>query len=201
MKDVWCVLGNVAPPEEITQEPFEGDADHLRRLARLRPGERADAADLREYTQDLLYTEIQHSLLIYLLPFCLEAWREDLRGLAETYGGFVEQFYPVLANGRIFEKDLTPKQAAAISDFMRQAILEEIDDQRGLSFKAIRARPYHWIRALTTYGVLRPDIDRLWNAWWSLDTYGRAVAAIQYITCLMYSEFENPVFAPWTSSA
>lgn len=81
---------------------------------------------------------------------------------------------------------------------MRRAILEEIDDQRGLSYRGARARPLRWIRALTTYGVFLPDIERLWTAWWSLGTIGRAVAAIQYISCLMYPEYENPVFAPWT---
>jgi hypothetical protein len=58
--------------------------------------------------------------------------------------------------------------------------------------------PYRWITALMTHGVLFPDIDRLWIPWWSIDTTGRAVAAVQYISCLMYPENENPVFAPWT---
>jgi hypothetical protein len=49
-----------------------------------------------------------------------------------------------------------------------------------------------------TYRVLRPDLGSLWTAWWSLETVGRAVAAVQYISCLMYPENENPVFAPWT---
>jgi hypothetical protein len=200
METLWQALGKVTPPEKITQEAFDRDEGHLRRLVRLRPGQRADAADLWAYTQDLLYTDIQSPLLIYLLPFCLEAWREDLRGISDGYGGFVEWFYPVLANLGIFENDLTPEQGAAIAAFIRQTILEEIDDQRGLSYKGTKARPYRWVRALTTYGVLRPDMDRLWSAWWSLDTVGRAVAAVQYITCLMYSEYENPVFAPWTGS-
>jgi hypothetical protein len=43
-----------------------------------------------------------------------------------------------------------------------------------------------------------PDLDRVWSAWWSLDTVGRALAAVQYISCLIYPENENPVFAPWT---
>jgi hypothetical protein len=38
----------------------------------------------------------------------------------------------------------------------------------------------------------------LWTAWWSLDTVGRAIAAVQYLSCLMYPENENPVFSPWT---
>jgi hypothetical protein len=197
MEMLWREMGSVAPPEKITQEAFDRDDGHLRRLVRLRPGQRAEASDIWNYTQDLRYTEIQGPLLAYLLPFCLEAWREDLRGVS-GYGGFVENFYPVLADCRIFEVDLNPKQSAAISKFMRQTILEEIDDQRGLAFEGMKARPYRWFRALTTHGVLLSDVERLWTPWWSLDTIGRAISAVQYISCLMYSEYENPVFAPWT---
>lgn len=81
---------------------------------------------------------------------------------------------------------------------MRQTILEEIDDQRGLAFQGMNARPYRWIGALTTYGVLLPDMEGLWATWWSLGTVGRAIAAAEYISCLMYPDNENPVFAPWT---
>jgi len=196
---LWHVLGNLTPPEKITQEAFEGDDAHLRRLVRLHPGQRAEASDLWDYTQDLLYTGIQGPLLAYLLPFCLHAWREDLCGISREYGGFVEHFYPVLADRQIFENHLSSTQGAAVAEFMRQAILEEIDGQRGLSYKGSNARPYRWVRALTTYGVLRPDAHRLWEAWWSLGTVGRAIAALQYISCLTYSDSENPVFAPWTS--
>jgi hypothetical protein len=190
-------LGAMRPPEKITQEAFEGNDQHLRRLARLQPSEQADRNDLWEYIQDLRYTDIQGSLLVYLLLFCLQAWRDDLRGI-DGYGGLIEHFYPVLADRHIFDLHLTPKQSAVVSEFMQQAILEEIDDQRGLAFQGSRTRPYHWFRALTTYGVLRPDMDRLWTAWWALNTIGRAVAAVQYISCLMYPENVNPVFAPWT---
>jgi len=191
-------LGVTRPPEKITQEAFEGNDRHLRRLVRLRPGERADADDLWEYIHDLRNTDIQGPLLVYLLPFCLQAWREDLRGIEDEYGGAIEYFYPVLADRHIFDTHLTPKQSAVVSEFMRQTILEEIDDQRGLAFQGSRTRPYRWFRALTTYGVLRPDLDRLWAAWWTLNSVGRSIAAVQYISCLMYSENENPVFAPWT---
>jgi hypothetical protein len=185
------------PPEKITQKPFEGNDRHLRHLVQLNPGDRAQSKDLWDYAQDLLYTEIQSSLLAYLLPFCLEAWRDDLRG-NYGYGGFVEHLYPVLANRKIFDEHLNPEQAAVVSDFMKQWILEEIDSQQGLAYQGSNAKPYRWIRALTTYGVLRPDIASLWEAWWSLETAGRAVAAVQYISCLTYPENENPVFASWT---
>ncbi len=107
---------------------------------------------------------------------------------------------PVLADRRIFEV-LNPKQTAAISEFMRQTILQEIDNQRGLAFQGMAPRPYHWFGALTTYGVVLPDVDRLWTAWWSIDTIGRAISAVQYMSCLMYSEYENPVFSPWTGDS
>ena len=130
-----------APPEKITQEAYEGNPKHLRRLARLRRGEKAEVSDLWKYTQDLLYTEIEGPLFAYLLPFCLEAWREDLRGTSSEYGGFVEQFYPVVANRQVFDRLLTPAQSTAVSDFMRRSILEEIDDQRGLAYRGERRTP------------------------------------------------------------
>lgn len=186
-----------APPK-ITQEPFDANAKHLRRLARLCPGEKAEARDLWEYTQDLLYAEIQGPLFTYLLPFCLEAWHEDLRGTSNEYGGFVEQFYPVLANPQVFERFLTPAQSTAVSDFMRGSILAEIDEQKGLAYAGSAVRPYRWITALTTHGVLFPDVALLWDAWWSGATIGRAVAAVQYLSCLMYEEDQNPIFSAWT---
>ena len=166
-------------------------------MSALRPGEAADGDDLWEYVHDLRNTDIQTPLFVYLLPFCLKVWRDDLRGV-EGHGGIVEHLYAVLADRHVFDLQLNESQGEAVSEFVQQAILEEIDNQRGRTFHGARARPYRWFRALTTYAVLRPDVGRLWNAWWALETVGRAVAAMQYISCLMYSETENPVFVPWT---
>jgi hypothetical protein len=95
--------GKAAPPEKITQEAFKGNRRHLRRLLRIKPGERPDSQDLWEYLQDLRYTQIQSALLVYLLPSCLELWCEDLRGTSDKCGGFVKHLYPVLADRAIFE--------------------------------------------------------------------------------------------------
>jgi hypothetical protein len=190
------------PPKQITQEPFDSGIKHLNRLSRLRLGDRAEPRDLWEYTQDLLYSdEIQGPLLTYLLPFCLEAWRDDLWGVHDGYGGFVEHFYPVLVNKHVLDAHLTAAQAVAVSEFMRESVLQEIDAQRGLAYSGKGARPYRWFTALTTYGVLQADVDQLWTEWWSISTVGRAIAAVQYISCLMYRDNENPVFAPWTHDA
>jgi hypothetical protein len=110
----------------------------------------------------------------------------------------VENFYPALVGGRIFDAVLAPSEAAAVASFIREAILEEIDEQRGLWFKGMDSRPYRCIRALTTYGVLLPDLERLWIEWWSRNTLGAATASIQYLSCLVYGESDNPVFAGWT---
>jgi hypothetical protein len=195
-------FADIAPPSLITQDPYDTTTKRLRCLARLHPGDQPQAGLLREYAEALLYGhEIQSSLLVFVLPFCLEAWREDLRGTNTGYGGFVENFYPMLANKNIFDLHLKPKQTAAVSDFMRDSIIEEVDHQRGLRYRGASSRPYSWVRALTTYGVLLPDIEHLWNTWWSIDTVGKAVAVVQYVSCLMYSEYENPVFVSWTPDA
>jgi hypothetical protein len=192
-------FADVSPPNLITQDQYDTTTKRLRRLARLHPGDQAEAGLLREYAEALRYGhEIQSSLLAYVMPFFIEAWREDLLGTNTGYGGFVEDFYPVMANKNIFDVHLKPTQTAAVSDFMRDSIIEEIDDQRGLHFRGASTRPYGWVRALTTYGVLLPDIEQLWNTWWSIDTIGKAISVVQYVSCLMYSEYENPVFAPWT---
>lgn len=195
---LWHVFPS-APPKEITQQPFDSSPEHLRSLARLHRGDKAEAGDLWEYTQDLLYSDdIQDSLFKFLLPFCLTAWHDDLRGADSSYGGFVEHFYPVLANKHVFDVHLTPVQTTAVSDFMRHSILEEIDEQRGLTYEGTGVRPYRWVTALTTHGVILSDVQKLWDSWWLIDTVGKAVAAVQYISCLVYAANENPVFAPWT---
>ena len=190
-------FGATSPSSTITQVAFDHDAGHCSGWCNSSPANPRNRGDLWDYTQDLRYTEIQRGLFTHLLPVCLQAWREDLRG-APDYGGFVEHFYPVLAERHVFDTHLTPKQTAAVSEFMRKSILAEIGDQRGLAYKGMNARPYRWTRALTTYGVLLPDIDRLWTVWWAVGTIGRAVSSVQYISVLMYPNEANPVFAPWT---
>lgn len=194
---LWRVFPK-SPPTTITQEAYDFDRKHFRHLTQLRPGDKAESRDLWDYTQDALYTEVQSDLFAYVLPFCLDAWRDDLQRTNSGYGGFVEYFYPVLARAGIFGKHLTTQQTAAVSNFMRAVILDEIDAQRGLSYQGMQSKPYSWFSAFASYGVILPDINRLWSAWWSVDTVGRAIALAQYVSCLIYPENENPIFAPWT---
>jgi hypothetical protein len=192
-------LGGSRAPTTIIQEAFEGEDSHLRRLSRLAPGASPEPRDLYDYTEDLRYGTgaIQADLLRWVLPWGLQAWRDDLTGRSRAYGGFVEQFYPVLANERVLGS-LSADQRGAVARFMREGLIVEIDNQQGLSYSGSEARPYRWIAALAGYGVLFPDIERLSGEWWSGDTRGRAVAVVQYGSCLIYDDDDNPVFAPWT---
>ena len=195
-------LGANTAPTEITQRDFEDGPEHLHRLAHVQPEEQPDGRDLCEYMLDLKYTDIQTTLLVYLIPFCLEYWHRilcsDNLEFPVDYPGFVDDFYPVLVNREVFERHLTAAQGEAVLDFMRDSILEEIDAQEGLFHKGYWVRPRRWIGALTTYGVVGTDIEQLWTTWWAVETTGRAVATVQYISCLMYPKDRNPIFAPYT---
>jgi len=197
MTALWHALRASSPPV-VTPRPYDfDDGTRTRRLVRIEQGQRADPFDLSVCIDDVRYGELQPDLLLYLLPVCLQAWHDDLRGLTD-YGAFVEHFYPVLADRGVFDSLLTPAQAAMVAAFIRQSILDEIDAQRGLSHGTRGRAVYRWIHAVTTYGVVRPDIAELWTAWWRMETIGRAVAAVQYASTLLYPDDANPIFAAWT---
>ena len=182
----------------MQQTLYETDQAHLERLAVLNPGESANVRDLADYVDDLHYREIQASLLVHALPFCLRSWHEYLRNKAFECPGFAQHFYTVLEKKDTFAGILTDDQRQAVWEFMSGAILEEIDAQDCLRFEGYPAAPYRWIRALMTHGVIAPDIEHLWMDWWSVSTIGRAVATVQYVSCLVYPKDANPVFAPRT---
>lgn len=198
LSNLYTRLGSATPPKTITQSAFDGDTAHLKRLAKLHLGERVTGIDLADYMDDVLYGEIQASLLVHALPFCLRAWHDYLRDERFECPGFAELFWTVLARKEVFAEILSNDQRQAVLGFVKDSILEEIDAQERLHFDGSRAAPYRWIRALMTYGVIAPDIEHLWMDWWSISTTGRAIAAVQYISCLVYPKDSNPVFAPWT---
>jgi hypothetical protein len=185
-------------PERITQEPFDHDSSHYRRLCDLRGGD-PEAGDLVDYALDLKYMEVQPELLRYLTPVLLAAWRKDLfEGDAAGYGGFVEEFWPALLKGAALQKVFSEAERAVFIGYLRDAILERLHAENSLHFSAIGASPYRWVQTLVSYGVLFPDIDLLWTEWWQLKTQGHAVAAFQYASALMYEDNKNPVFDAWT---
>jgi hypothetical protein len=198
--EIRAAFGGPTPlaADRIWQKAFDYDRDHLNRLGELPPGGSAAPADLIAYAMDFKYEQIQKDLFLHVFPFCLQTWRDDL---AHPFGPdqtFVDELYPALVRSGVLQEVLSPAEAAAVAEFMRRAILAAIDAQTGLSFKGKTADAYAWLHAFTTYGVLFPDIEAVWSAWWSADTPGRAIAAAQYCSCLIYPETQNPVFDAWT---
>src|SRR4029078_2210313 len=128
--------------DAVWQKPFDYDAAHLHRLAELPPDADADPADLVAYALDFKYEQIQKDLFLHLLPFCLRAWREDLTSPFGRYETFVDEFYPALLRGSVFDRVLSASEATAVGDFMRDAILERIDGQQALSFKGSKSDVY-----------------------------------------------------------
>lgn len=200
LNDFYRKLGSVTPPESITQSVFETDQFHLERLAALRAGERANVWDLADYMDDMLYREVDSSLLVHVLPSCLREWHEYVRSENFECPGFGELFYTLLTRKDSFAGIITNDQRQALWEFMRESILEEIDAQAELRFEGSHAAPYRWFKALMTHGVIASDIEHLWMDWWSVSTIGRAIAAVQYISCLVYPKNSNPVFAPYTQA-
>lgn len=197
LHEIAKLLRSSRVPKSFTQEPFDYDPSHYKRLCNLQ-GSQPGSSDLIDYALDMTYMELQPDLLRHLMPVLLNAWRRDLfEGETAGLRGFVEHLWPALLKGKTFQV-LTVKEGAAIKDYMANSILDRIDVENSLSFSGMRASPYAWIRAVVSYGVLFPDIDSLWTEWWEMKTQGRAVAAFQYSSSLLYENDKNPIFAPWT---
>jgi hypothetical protein len=73
-----------------------------------------------------------------------------------------------------------------------------IDGGRRLRSAGQDAGCYRWFDNLGSFATVFPGLGRLWSSWWDLSSEGRAIGALQYLSCLMYEEMSNPVFAAWT---
>ncbi len=185
-------------PKTITQEPFDYEPGHYKRLCNLHDRQ-PSGCDLANYALDMKYMELQPDLLRHLTPVLLEAWRRDLfEGDVAGYGGFVEEFWPALLKGAALQTIYTDAERAAFIGFLRETILERLDAEHSLRFSGMGASPYRWIETLVCYGVLFSDIEVLWTEWWQVKTHGHAVAAFQYASALLYESDKNPVFDAWT---
>ena len=198
IQDVTEVIKSAGIPKQITQQPFDGDPGHCRRLCNLVSTDPL-AADLYDYALDMTYMKLQPELLRHLTPILLAAWRKDLfeRNLA-GYRGFVEQFWTALLNGKILHNIYSEGERHAFITYIRNSILDRMDGGNLLHFSGMGASPYRWIHTLAAYGIVFADVEILWTEWWQIKTPGHAIAAFQYASVLMYEEAKNPVFHAWT---
>lgn len=195
-------LGNGHPSiHSIWQKAFDYDDGHLFRLVMLEVDQELDdPVDLVDYCLDFQYEEVQPDLFRYALPVCLAAWRRDLLGETTKYEAFVEHFYPALVRSDVFDRLLSKAESSSVTCFMQQSILDEIREQTVPILGGAATQAHRWLRALTTSGVVLPDLRELWAEWWTIRSAGEAAAAIQYASCLVYDDSENPVFGAWTKT-
>jgi hypothetical protein len=180
----------------VWEHQFDYNDDELRRLART-PHEQIDFSDLWFYYHDLAYVELQRDLFNYLFPACLMHWHHSLMENKSCSHGDSEFHYGI-HRGKVLEKMVTPKQRDVFYEFFRDSFLERLDRERGFISAGWKTPAHGWIHRFNSVGLIMPRIDLLWNPWWEVDTPGRAVAALEYCSGLMYFEGDNPLFEAWT---
>lgn len=190
------IFGCPKPPTSVWERQFDDFDDELQNLATT-PYEAIDFGDLWYYHHDLAYVELQPDLFAYLFPVCLMDWHMTLQSNESCSHGDSEFHYGLL-HGKVLEKMATPAQRQQIAEFFCDSLLERLDLERGLYFSGSGASAYGWMSRFNSLGIVTPIIPNIWKAWWSLETVGRAVAAVQYLSGLMYFDGENPVFERWT---
>jgi len=190
-------LGNPKAPGAIWQEPFDHDVGHYRRLCD--PSVRPSNMDLISYVNDYEYMpNTQADLLRFLLPRLLKAWGEELLGRASDYGGFAEHCLAAFAKKPLHPAFLGEREFRATADYVGALILECMRQEKSLQHRGMHASPYKWFYALGSYTVVFPYLRYLWESWWQLEKQPDALCAVQYLSCLLYDDDSNPVFAPWT---
>jgi hypothetical protein len=192
---VRTIFGNAPPLTTIWEAQFDYFELELQRLAHT-PYQKIDFSDLWYYHHDLAYVELQPELFNYLFPVCLMDWHQSLMDNKPCSHGDSEFHYGV-HQGNVFDKMMTAAQREAVYEFFRDSFLERLDLERGFAEIRNGSPTFCWIGRFNSLGVIMPRIEWIWNAWWTLETPGRAVAALQYCSCLMYFEGENPLFEIW----
>lgn len=193
-----AIFKHPKPPQHVWEKQFDYSDSDLQRIART-PYQEFDFDDLWYYHHDLAYVELQPELFAYLFPVCLMDWHQTLmENKACSHGD--SEFHYGLYHGKVLEKMTTPYQQKAIYDFFRDSFLDRLDCEQGYQPTVHNAVTAHgWILRFNSLGFIMPRIDQIWNFWWSLETVGQAVAALQYCSGLMYFEGDNPLFPIWTA--
>jgi len=138
MELLWREMGACSAREDHARS-FDHDDGHLRRLVRLRPGQRAEASDLWITPKTALHGNPRSSLTTASVlsrkhgarDFEASWIRRFRRELLSCFGGSTNlRGSKSQANGGHFGVHAAN-------------ILREIDNQRGLAFQGMAARPYH----------------------------------------------------------
>jgi hypothetical protein len=191
------IFGNSASPRSVWERQFDFFDDELRRLCST-PWREIDFGDLWYYYHDLAFTQLQPEVFAYLFPVCLMAWHDTLMRNVSCALGDAE-FHFGVHQGRVFEKMMTLGQRTAVFEFFKDSFLARLDQERGFVYRASNTPAYGWMCRFNSLGIVMPRIDLLWDSWWAIETPGRAVAAIEYLSGLIYPTGQNPLFPAWNA--
>lgn len=193
---VRAIFGSPAPPHYVWEQQFDDFDKELRKLA-VMPYHKIDFSDLWYYYHDLAYVELQPELFNYLFPACLMDWHETLMSNQACSHGDSE-FHFGLVNGDVLNKMLTDRQRTEVAKFFRDSFLKRLDVENELWMSGMEASAYGWLERFNSLGIIMPVISDVWDAWWRLESTGRAISAVQYLSGVMYFDGENPIFDTWT---
>ncbi|WP_145057929.1 hypothetical protein [Lignipirellula cremea] len=185
------MFGNPRPPLSISEQQFDYCDAELRLLAS-QPYLSMDLSKLGYYYADLAFVELQPDLFDYLFPACLMDWHRSLADNRPCGGGTAEIHFAV-SYGQVFRKMLSPDRLLAVRNFLLDSFLARLDAETRLFDIQNAAPSWCWIRRINSLARI-VDLTELWEQWWSLGTPGRAIAAIQYVSALLYFDDENPLF-------
>lgn len=185
---------NPKPPQEIWQEPFDHDPGHYSRLCDL--SQKPSNIDLYDYILDYTYMEIQPDLLRFLLPRIAKEIGESL--LNDTEGYAQESFFEAITKRPLSPEYITQDQFEAMAHYFASVLLLRMGKEDKLHHVGYKSSPYQWFEFFNDYTMAFPYLDYLWERWWSLPNEPLAICLVQYVSCLLYDERENPVFAPRT---
>lgn len=141
--------------------------------------------------------KLQPEVFDYLFPVCLMDWHQSLMRNQQCCRGDAH-FHYALIHGDVFSKMMNGRKRLQVFEFFRDSFLERLDAERGFVHNGSATPSYGWMGRFNDLGHVMPRIDLLWEPWWQLRTPGRAVAALQYCSGLMYPQNQNPLFDPYT---
>ncbi|POP45367.1 hypothetical protein CHU32_13120 [Superficieibacter electus] len=180
-----AIFGDEPPVRHVWEPEFDYADKELQALA---------ATDWRDitghqlsgyYVLNLVYNEpMQPELFRYLFPLCLAKWRETL--LTIGYGDhFEESLFRALRRPYLWREMMDASQRQQVRAFIVDTMLARMDNERGFGVLL------SWLPAFNDIGGTAPVMRIIWSRWWSLDSVGKAVCALQYAAHLIYSGDDN----------
>lgn len=180
-----AIFGDEPPVQYVWEPEFDYADKALQALAAM------DWRDITArqlsgyYVLNLVYNEpMQPELFRYLFPLCLAEWRETL--LACGYGDhFEESLLRALRRSYLWREMMNASQRQQVRAFIIDTMLARMDNERGFTISL------SWLETFNGIGGTAPVMRIIWSRWWSLDSIGKAVCAVQYAAHLIYSGDDN----------